>query len=108
MVLREEPGEPIGDVLMSHSDFISGRTQAWPYGTRKEVEVFHVDYSNRPAVMMCAKVGDEGYVLIGGFPEGLKEGNRGEIVFTKGGPTGGYWKWHSLPIEEPIGKVVCR
>lgn len=62
--------------------------RTWPYGTQKNVKVMHAS----PRMIMCADQ-TEAYVLMRCGETTLPAvGSRVVIVFTPGGPTGGYWK----------------
>lgn len=66
------------------------KTRTWPYGTRKEVKI-----RSATGNLIIGEDGLEAFALIG---HGLKGdqlpsvGSFRTIVFTQGGPTGGYWK----------------
>ena len=73
--------------------------RTWPYGTIKQVEVLMRDRARiNGAAAVILTVGDdqkEAYILIGTereYPEG-QPGDKGEITFCEGGPTGGHWKF---------------
>lgn len=77
------------------------QTRTWPYGTRKPVEVIQVFRDLKKTVLMCQDtapapgVKPEGYVCMyaGCVYPGVGIGDRGTLVFTEGGPTGGYWAY---------------
>lgn len=70
-------------------------TRTWPYGTLRPVEVADIDRRGSPPIVTVVDNAGEGYILVGGIddPEHVQIGDRGEITFTKGGPTGGYWRY---------------
>lgn len=77
------------------------KTKTWPYGTEYKAEVMTVN--KMLMAVHCPEI-DEGFMLIGhGIKKLPKEGEIGKIIFTKGGPTGGYWQWQ--PASPPPGKV---
>jgi hypothetical protein len=67
-----------------------------PFGTTHKVKV------NSATKKMIVCVGteiNEGFILIGHDNNSLpSEGDEGTVVFTKGGPKGGYWKY--IPNEK--------
>lgn len=69
--------------------------RTWPYGTVKKVKVEDVKRvsNGKSWLVMCIGIDDnEGYMLLGEL-DGAVKNETGEIVFTQGGPTGGYWKY---------------
>lgn len=65
--------------------------RTWPYGTTRKGKVVETS-ANAQLVI------DEnglGHILVGGAGDATgKVGDTGVLRFTKGGPTGGYWKFH--------------
>lgn len=67
--------------------------RTWPYGTKKRVEVIHVE----PKVLGLVDQQREGYLLaLHGLDPLPVKGDQGIITFTQGGPTGGYWKYEPI------------
>lgn len=68
-----------------------------PYGTERPVTVGSSD------AKMIFVVGDddnEGYFLIGhGIKDLPKSGDKGKIVFEKGGPMKGYWQYYPNKLD---------
>lgn len=77
------------------------QTRTWPYGTRKSCEVMDVVRSGNTVGLICHAdddPADEAHVCIFNrkdTPEAdtAKPKDRGTLVFTQGGPTGGYWRF---------------
>jgi hypothetical protein len=69
------------------------RTRTWPYGTRKAATVLSMRHEDGFDVVLCYADDSpsEAHVIINLFDQELVEGDRGEMVFLQGGPTGGYW-----------------
>lgn len=66
------------------------KTRTWPYGTTRFAKVIE---TGRQFTMLEDDKG-EGHVLINGAQDDTAEvGDTGILTFTKGGPTGGYWKF---------------
>ena len=80
-------------------DALTGRTRTWPYGTAKAVEVLEV----QPGLLMCKDGDNEGYIIIDGYADenAAKPGDRGTIMFTAGGPTGGHWVYTANAGRQP-------
>jgi len=68
------------------------REKTWPYGTEFKAEVMS---ANKTLIAVTADSGEAFLLMYHGVKDLPKEGEIGKIVFTKGGPTGGYWKWYS-------------
>ena len=75
-------------------------TRTWPYGTTKHATITDVDSERTQSgklveFAIAVDSEGEGWVLLGRLCwEGeIKKGDVGVLVFTKGGPTGGYWKF---------------
>jgi hypothetical protein len=66
-------------------------TKTWPYGTKRRGKVVAIE-----GPLQCIEGEDrEGYIQqinFSGDPS-AKEGDWGTLTFTKGGPTGGFWKF---------------
>lgn len=63
-----------------------------PYGTEYQVEV---ESANERLITVIARSISEGFFLMGhGIKDLPKPGDKGKIVFTKGGPMKGYWKYY--------------
>lgn len=76
--------------------------RTWPYGTQLRAKVLE-----RTKATHAGKVVDmlvlqdrngEGHIILGTSLHG-EAGESGTLVFTQGGPSGGYWKF--TPDEEP-------
>lgn len=73
--------------------YLGMQQKTWPYGTTYDVIV---EKSDEKMILVVAKSINEGFILMG---HGLKGDDlpapksSGKIVFTKGGPKGGYWVW---------------
>jgi len=66
------------------------QVKTWPYGTKRKAEIKQVA---GPVMTAVDELG-EGHVLVGVVRgKNPKPGEKGELVFTKGGITGGYWRW---------------
>jgi len=65
--------------------------RTWEYGTILKVSV--IKSNQRVLVVVCESI-NEAFILAN---HGMKElpeiDSKGQITFTKGGPTGGYWKF---------------
>lgn len=69
-------------------------TRIVPFGTRVKAEVLESFVENNTPVLMCKDESEEAHVIIG-HPRPLPSvGARGELVFTEGGPKGGYWHFY--------------
>jgi len=65
--------------------------RTWTYGTELDVKVFSATKTD--IVVICEKI-NEGFILVNhGVKDLPKKDDEGKIIFTKGGPTGGYWSW---------------
>jgi hypothetical protein len=75
------------------------REKTWQYGTQYKAEVIIATKN----ILAVKAENDEGFIPMDhGVEELPKEGDLGKIVFMKGGPTGGYWKWFpSLATHSP-------
>lgn len=76
------------------------KTVTHPYGTKRRGTVKIANW--RPAGLdprassgqLIIDELNEGHVCVGGSgDQTAKEGDTGTLTFTKGGPTGGYWKF---------------
>jgi len=72
-------------------------TRTWPYGTVKHCDVIDVIREPKFTLLICHADDDpsnEAHVCIY-RPDDVtaEKGDRGRLVFTRGGPTGGYWKF---------------
>lgn len=71
--------------------------RTWPYGTTKGAKVLDVQHtpSGRIKVLVLEADDGEGHILVENAAQtpGVQAGDVGQIVFTKGGPTGGYWRF---------------
>ncbi len=68
------------------------------YGTTHEVEV---DSATQKAILVIAPEIKEGFVLMGhGMQKLPKNGDKGKIVFERGGPKNGYWKFYPNKNED--------
>lgn len=75
-------------------------TRTWPYGTtrRGTVRLARVQHPTEPAAGEAQLILDdqrEMHVCVGRDCADFtaKDGDEGTLTFTKGGPTGGYWKF---------------
>ncbi len=75
------------------------KTRTWKYGSTLRGKVIEGGILNSPSHVkwqahLIQDQNGEGHVLINGaFDPEAKEGDEGTLTFTKGGPTGGYWKF---------------
>lgn len=70
------------------------KKRTWEYGTKYAVVVVSADSK---LMVMHSKEINEGFMLMNHGEKILpKCGDFGIITFTKGGPTGGYWKWQPI------------
>lgn len=75
-------------------------TRTWPYGTTRRGVVQKTNW-RPPGLPASAGSGqlivddlNEGHICVGECGDATaKEGDSGTLTFTKGGPTGGYWKF---------------
>ena len=65
--------------------------RTWQYGTRKTGVVCTWHQTKRDSVVLVTGDDGEGYILIGERTP-VDAHQRVVIEFTRGGPTGGYWK----------------
>ena len=75
---------------------MSVQTKTWPYGTtlRGVVFVARITSQHSKSAQLIIDKTNEGHVLIGSAADfTAKDGDEGTLTFTKGGPTGGYWKF---------------
>lgn len=83
--------------------------RTWPYGTRKNVTVLH--WIGGPVACALVVQADddpiaEVHCLLGeprDFPPRVRAGERGTITFTRGGPTGGHWRYE--PLDAGVAAV---
>lgn len=69
------------------------QTRTWPYGTVKTGVVINVEpYKDHEIVAFKDDESNDGFILVD-KPQGAVKDQRGTITFTKGGPTGGHWKY---------------
>ena len=75
-------------------------TRTWPYGTRRVCKVLEdnprvVREGKAPvSILVVEDDANEAHIIIDGARDVAIAANAtGEIVFTKGGPMGGYWKF---------------
>lgn len=72
------------------------KTRTWAYGSTLRGKVIEVNIGRNDAfpVHLVQDQKGEGHVLVGNAADATaKEGDHGTLTFTKGGPTGGYWKF---------------
>lgn len=75
-------------------------TRTWPYGTQRRGKVQIAKWRPKgipdhvSSGQLIIDDRGEGHVCVGdaGDPEAM-DGDAGVLTFTKGGPTGGYWKF---------------
>lgn len=71
--------------------------RTWDYGKTFDVEVRE---ATKMLIAVFAPEINEGFLLAGhGVTDLPAKGDKGTITFTKGGPTGGYWKWQPKIIQ---------
>lgn len=76
-------------------------TRTWPYGTRKQVKVLDRGRDDGRPFLIAGELPNfvELFVLVfdRSHADALaaKIGDAGEITFTAGGPTGGYWDYEA-------------
>lgn len=69
------------------------KTKTWAYGTTREGKVEAIVGSGASTTHIVSDEHHEGHVMTAGaFDENAAIGDKVRLVFTKGGPTGGYWK----------------
>ena len=70
-------------------------TRTWPYGTIKvgEIRWLYKNASQSVAIIACPSDPGEAFVLMFGLRrfDKFKEGQKVEIEFKAGGPTGAHW-----------------
>lgn len=77
--------------------------RTWPYGTRRTAELLEV--LRRPgvtALVLRDGLGEHHTLIMPARgphapAAGLARGRTGQLVFTAGGPTGGYWNFEPDP-----------
>ena len=72
------------------------QTKTWPYGTtlRGTVFVAKITSQHSKTAQLVIDERNEGHVLVGNAADfSAVQGDDGTLTFTKGGPTGGYWKF---------------
>jgi hypothetical protein len=71
--------------------------KTWKYGTWKPCVVIERIASKRQVALICEADGEPRQAHACFYrPEDAPEaraGDRGVLVFTRGGPTGGFWRW---------------
>lgn len=75
--------------------------KTWPFGTTRRAKVIHAKYRPKgldPRAATGQFIVDhlnEGHICVGEecADFSAKDGDAGTLTFTKGGPTGGYWKF---------------
>jgi hypothetical protein len=72
----------------------------YAYGTTRKAKVLKTNWRPKglpdkaPSGMLLVDEFKEGHVCVGECGDmTAKEGDTGTLTFTKGGPTGGYWKF---------------
>ena len=69
----------------------------WPYGTKRKAKVLEARTAKMRgapiSVIVCEDENGEGHILAGTDSEECKAGDYGFVVFTNGGPKGGYWRF---------------
>ena len=85
--------------------------KTWPYGTKRRGTVQSIDYYEqqlrcRP-IQLILDDQNEGHVLVGAVAcdTTAKAGYVGTLVFTEGGPTGGFWKF-TADNPQPVTPAV--
>lgn len=76
--------------------------QTWPYGTRIPVTIRNIEEGDSFVGIVCQEIGNEkqAFVLLQRMDETDVEVNQHRtIVFTRGGPAGGYWKIDPAPSD---------
>ena len=70
-------------------------TRTWPYGTRKNVTVINSGLARAGRVVLARETGTcEVFILVQGLEVWSPATDcEGVIVFSEGGPTGGYWRF---------------
>lgn len=70
------------------------KTRTWPYGTTRKGTLENIVRGRDGTAHVVLDDHNEGHVLVAGAQDkSAKEGDTGTLTFTKGGPTGGYWKF---------------
>lgn len=68
-------------------------TKQFPFGQRRAAKVLDVQTSERYGLLVvCGDEQGEGYIVIGHPAPPPIVGARVTLVFSKGGPLGGYWR----------------
>lgn len=76
-------------------------TKTWPYGTTRRATVKiarwrpnHLHRDSDDGQLLIDELG-EAHVCIGGSCADFtaRDGDAGTLIFTKGGPTGGFWRF---------------
>jgi hypothetical protein len=78
------------------------KRRTWPYGTRKTVDVLSISHTAKTTVVGCVEPeGERGAFLLVRARGAIEatEGQRREIIFRPGGPTGGYWDFVIGPLD---------
>ena len=69
-------------------------TRTWPYGTRKSAIVRETkNFTDGMQVVVIEEVGTREAFILHQLPQEIAKGDTGEIAFTEGGPTGGFWRF---------------
>ena len=64
--------------------------RTWPYGTTRTGAVL----TDEPSMQVVLDDQNEGHILLGNARDpSAGIGDRGVLTFTRGGPTGGFWKF---------------
>jgi len=74
--------------------------RTWPYGTRKPAFVLLFERKDGYDVALCCMDDDPGeaHIIVNLFDQELAAGDRGEMIFLQGGPTGGYWTFEKTEV----------
>lgn len=87
--------------------------KTWPYGSTRHAEVVSVEESGTRLGKIVALKDElgEGHVLIGpSSSDPCEPTDRGVLVFTQGGPTGGFWRFvnttRCVDVCPSIGEAI--
>ena len=92
-------------LLMERGGIITMLARTWPYGTQKQVTIIGKAAKGRYIGLVCHEAGSkEAFVCIysASHPTAVsaREGEKGTLTFTEGGPTGGYWDYRSATVAD--------
>lgn len=71
--------------------------KTWPYGTTRQATIIKIFPKTGTKILILTDDQGEGHLITSTDTPNAKTGDHGTITFTKGGPTGGYWKYEPNP-----------